>query len=398
MLKHRVSVTAGEYVLEIKGNCTNTCIASSLSNNTISVYDVNTLSEIGSLKANSSISHIGFSSSSPDVLMSCCGDIVQIWDTRSKSLIHRFVNNNTEVFCFSSSFDDSILAVGLEGGGLNFWDIKTRKKIQNFEPHTEDVTQVTFHPFDKKLLLSASVDGLICTFDLTTLGTKPLIVRKPKIPNTTTSTPSDLENFGDISLVPRTESDSDDYDMDDEESQSTGLILNTDQSVSNFGFYGSEGHLLYSISHTENLTLWDLSKDEGQRVHDFGDARLKIGAPGSVDYLMTCYEMEPNIINLFCGNQSGVVQIVNVSPPLLTPVCTLQSPKGHTDIVRTVYIHTPSQRIITGGEDSLICMWGFDDTPSPSQPLSPSSPTSQSDKDNLPKRSIAHRGRGPGPY
>ncbi|GJP53737.1 hypothetical protein CLOM_g13825 [Closterium sp. NIES-68] len=53
------------------------------------------------------------------------------------------------------------------GPPILLWDMRSCRLLGRLEDaHTEDVTQVRFHPLHRTALISASLDGLICRFDL----------------------------------------------------------------------------------------------------------------------------------------------------------------------------------------------------------------------------------------
>lgn len=111
------------------------------------------------------------------------------------------------------------------------------------ESHTEDVTQVKFHPFNKNTLFSASQDGLVCLFD--------------------------------ISLQ-----------TEDDAFQST---LNVNQPINKIGFFGKQAEFLYSLTSGEQMQVWSLTED--RKLVDFGaDFRdiLSSSAGIPVNYFIDC--------------------------------------------------------------------------------------------------------------
>lgn len=92
-------------------------------------------------------------------------------------LLHFFTdttvtNTKKKLFtCFDVSPNNILLAAGTnlyEGDSfILFWDVRKNSLLGGYwESHTDDVTQVKFHPEDSNKLISGSVDGLINLYDL----------------------------------------------------------------------------------------------------------------------------------------------------------------------------------------------------------------------------------------
>ena len=90
---------------------------------------------------------------------------IHVYDPRTKKSMMDWSAPNT--LCFSVSADQTTLATGTELVGedakICFWDMRqTNRPIIEFnECHSDDITQVVFHPTQPKLLLSGSTDGYI---------------------------------------------------------------------------------------------------------------------------------------------------------------------------------------------------------------------------------------------
>lgn len=109
------------------------------------------------------------------------------------------------------------MALGAEGEVL-LWDVRQTKTAAKFEEsHMEDssVTQVHFHPTQNHFLVSGDEDGLICAYDCTQMN---------------------------------------------DEDEAVVSVLNTEQSVSKLGFFGAQSDMLYCITQSEMLSLWNLQR------------------------------------------------------------------------------------------------------------------------------------------
>uniref|UniRef100_A0A6P7HIM2 WD repeat-containing protein 89 n=1 Tax=Diabrotica virgifera virgifera TaxID=50390 RepID=A0A6P7HIM2_DIAVI len=141
---------------------------------------------------------------------------VQFKDTTAE------VNKEKTFNCFDVSSNDRLLAAGTDvlGGDafVLFWDIRINKLLGGYwQSHTDDITQVRFHPDDMNKLISGSTDGLINLYDLS------------------------------------------------QESEDDALIdtLNTESSVNELQWFTKNNKDCIScVTHTSDLQLWDLDKGE----------------------------------------------------------------------------------------------------------------------------------------
>ncbi|XP_065087940.1 WD repeat-containing protein 89 [Ochlerotatus camptorhynchus] len=157
-------------------------LAVGLSRKVLQLYDLGTNGELVLCNAEfakykSAIKGAKFFGNNPNTLMVCTeeGD-VNLYDLRTGNTVHRFddvsegpkktmtafdINQNDRVMCASTEVQ--------KGGDsfLLFFDIRERSFLGSYwECHSEDVTNVRFHPTNPDLLSSASVDGLINVFDI----------------------------------------------------------------------------------------------------------------------------------------------------------------------------------------------------------------------------------------
>lgn len=157
-------------------------LAVGLSLKVLQLYDIDTngvlvQSNAHFMKYKSPIKGAKFFGNNSNSLMVCTeeGD-VHMYDLRTGNAIHRFedvsegpkktmtafdINQNDRVMCATTEVQkngDSFLL---------FFDIRQRSYLGSYwECHSEDLTNVRFHPNNPDLLSSASVDGLINVFDI----------------------------------------------------------------------------------------------------------------------------------------------------------------------------------------------------------------------------------------
>ncbi|MCO5597046.1 hypothetical protein L7F22_051120 [Adiantum nelumboides] len=277
----------------------------------------------------------------PQLFCSCSSDgSVRVWDTRMRqqvTLLHS--QQSLELFSVSVGGSSSYLFAAGGKAKVLFWDWRTRKELACLEEcHTEDVTQVRFHPTRKEKLVSASVDGLMCSFN----------------------------TLGEIN---------DDEGLD--------MVMGVGTSVGRIGFFGKSHEAIWCLTHIETLSIWDF--EEGSKVADFGDTRSKASANWalpSADYLVYCH-YSPGVERLWliAGNNSGSLGYFPVSysdnqangsnnTGVLGPASAVLD-GGHTGVVRSVWSPShckdnPTEPAglfcWTGGEDGRLCSWSEGDS------------------------------------
>jgi WD40 repeat protein len=212
------------YVFKVLCTPDHSAAVASLSNHRLKVYSLapTQLTHTSDLQGHqSTITDIQF----PDptcsyaAYTSSTDGTIRGWDLRSGQQAQAFQAPGQEVLCFSMS--DQLLVAGGQGDVL-FWDVRSSKQLGSFtDTHMDDVTQVRLHAASKKLL-SASQDGLIAVFDVSS-------------------------------------------GLDEDDGFISALNVNT--SVEEMNFYGAQGRRLWVRTGTESLHLWEwfkASSDEEQ--------------------------------------------------------------------------------------------------------------------------------------
>ncbi|GAA5849557.1 hypothetical protein JCM8547_000496 [Rhodosporidiobolus lusitaniae] len=260
---------------------------------------------------------------------------VAVWDTRDLSMEAFKLKSKSGAgyICASQSSDESALAVGTEmrhyEATIDIWDLRSMKIQHTYtEAHSDDITAVAFHPSPSlpHVLLSASVDGLVTTYD----------VRIADEDDAVQST----SQFG-ASLA---------Y---------AGWMPVKGQGAS------PEFRGIYGATTIETLQYWDVEQQD--QLVDFGDIRDVALQPWRTDYIIGMeYNQALGGLCLLAGTQKGDVAIINASDyqswtleQNLTSAGgrKLATNRGHTDIVRTAYVNEETGTVVTGGEDGQICLW-----------------------------------------
>uniref|UniRef100_A0A3Q3X5Y9 WD repeat-containing protein 89 n=1 Tax=Mola mola TaxID=94237 RepID=A0A3Q3X5Y9_MOLML len=154
-------------------------LAVSCSNFTVRLHNKETLQPVGEFRGHSGpLCGVVFSHTCPDFLYSGSADgTVRGWDVRrpGTKAAQVFKGEPSHSYCsFELSCGGTLLCAGTEqvneeDSFLVFWDV--RKPGGGLlgvfsESHSDDVTQVRFHPRDKDRLATGSTDGLVNVFDL----------------------------------------------------------------------------------------------------------------------------------------------------------------------------------------------------------------------------------------
>ncbi|KAG9443778.1 hypothetical protein H6P81_015118 [Aristolochia fimbriata] len=337
-IKNSIQTNFGdEYIFQLASCPEISCLAVSLSTNTIKLYSPATGQYFGECKGHTgTINEISFSvPSSTHVLHSCSSDgTIRAWDTRTfKQVSLSRAGPSQEIFSFSfGGSADNLLAAG-SNAQIIFWDWRNGKQISCLEEsHIDDVTQVRFTPDNQNKLISASVDGLMCIFDTN----------------------------GHIN--------------DDNHLES---VMNVGTSVGKVGFFGERNQKLWCLTHIETLSVWDWTN--ATQEANFQDARSMASDRWNldhVDYFVDCfYSSVDDRLWVIGGTNAGSMGYFPVN---YKGAGTIDSPEavlegGHAGVVRTILpassahiLPTRNQGIFgwSGGEDGRLCCWSSDESTS----------------------------------
>eukprot|EP01125_Pyxidicula_operculata_P007092 TRINITY_DN2414_c0_g1_i1.p1 TRINITY_DN2414_c0_g1~~TRINITY_DN2414_c0_g1_i1.p1 ORF type:complete len:286 (-),score=47.98 TRINITY_DN2414_c0_g1_i1:530-1387(-) len=212
-------------IIEMSYQTLNKSLACATSKQEIKVFSLEKgLSLTTVLKGHTArISKVFYSQTQPVIYSSSYDGTLRVWDTRTGKESRRFVvGSGEEIFCAGLSTGETLIAAGTSKNDVIVWDTATSTRRGTYnETHTDEITQVHFHPNRENELYSGSLDGLICVYDCS-LG--------------------------------QTEDD-------------TYLsALNAELSVSDFGFFSSsvstnQNEYLWCTTHMETLSIWNLEKD-----------------------------------------------------------------------------------------------------------------------------------------
>lgn len=246
----------------------------------------------------------------PPTLVSASADgRVGVWDVGSQALARLLVAPGGKP-AHAAACNGEVLAVGTDGPVL-LWDAASGAPLAALQDgHTDDVTQVAFHPLSPKVMLTAGEDGLVNVYNLAAA------------------------------------------DADD----ALEVVLNIEQPVARLGFYGPRGEFLYVLSGVETLSLWHI--DRGERVANVENIRalLTDGAAVQIDYLVDCfYDAATRSLFLAAGTFDGLLVLFLVRDSGPVPVRVL---RGHTGVVRDIL--WCDTFLVTCGEDGRVCVFSWE--------------------------------------
>lgn len=302
-------------------------LAVSCSSFSIRLHDQNTLDLLGECQDHSgAMCGLTFAHTSPVLLYSGSADgTVRAWDTRRPGSKAVQIFKSEAAHCYSSvglSCSDTLLCAGTEqisdgDSFLVFWDSRKAGALLGVysESHSDDITQVCFHPQDKDRLASGSTDGLVNVFDLSQ-GT---------------------------------------------EDEALLATCNSGSSAAAVCWSGAEHTQLLCLSHDEGLHLWDLGQletDEPLTLFSAADARSLAPLPdrGGVDYLVGGqWLQEDQKLLVLGGMSSGDLHLMECDSSGLHLLRSLEG--GHTSTARCFLWDAARGALITGGEDAQLLLW-----------------------------------------
>ncbi|XP_063238947.1 WD repeat-containing protein 89 isoform X2 [Bacillus rossius redtenbacheri] len=268
-----------------------------------------------------------FSPKNDNLLYTCSMDgTVKLWDLRTdltscktefKDGTYGATGAPKPLTSFDVAPDDRFVCAGsqlVDGDAfLLFWDARSSKLLGGYwESHSEDVTQVCFHPLKQTTMATGSTDKLINIFDISASCEDDALLH----------------------------------------------TLNTESSVAKITWLGGEDSLS-CITHTEDVQLW---KTDGERpeVQFSRETVTKCLQRTSVDncYLIDVHWKETSgQVMLLAGSLSRKGQCLRsleVTNEKLKPMCQFLNNK---EVVRTSWYLQNDERVITGGEAGYLNVW-----------------------------------------
>ncbi|XP_058120996.1 WD repeat-containing protein 89 [Anopheles coustani] len=347
LFQHNISASS-EVAASLKRTCglhlsqsnDSSSLAVGLSRKELQLYHVRDTGELalanGTLgQYKSRIRGVRFFNSDSNSLICCTegGDIL-MYDVRSGKEVHRFedtseglkksmtscdINQNDRVLCASTEVQkngDSFLL---------FFDVRERKNLGCYwECHSDDITNVRFHPTNPDRFASASVDGLINVFDIS----------KP------------------------TEDDAMEY------------CFNVETSIDSINWHKDPTgrDLVACITTTNDLHLYDVESQDSVAMFDRERITQAMRRTSAIDCnVVGTHNYGNGSFFVLCGSNynkgSECLRTLRYDNKCLLPD---RSFSGNRQIVRASVYNDQAQYLIATGESGLITLWNCQNGPEPS--------------------------------
>ncbi|XP_062296639.1 WD repeat-containing protein 89 isoform X1 [Scomber scombrus] len=303
-------------------------LAVSCSNYTVHLHNKDTLSLLGEYRGHGGpLCGVTFAHASSDLLYSGSADgTVLAWDVRrpGTAAAQTFKSDPSHSYCsFDLNCADTLLCAGTEqindeDSFLVFWDARKPGSVLlgvYSESHSDDITQVRFHPRDKDRLASGSTDGLVNVFDLSQGAEEEALL----------------------------------------------ATCNSDSSAGSVCWCGADFTRLLCLSHDEGLHLWDLGQldtDEPLTIFSSSDTRslTPLADGAGVDYLVGGgWLEEAQKLLVVGGKNSGDLHLMECDGNGLRLMRSLEG--GHGSTVRCFLWDAAGEALVTGGEDAQLLLW-----------------------------------------
>ncbi|CAL8274024.1 unnamed protein product [Merluccius merluccius] len=304
-------------------------LAVACSDHRLRLYNRETLRLLGECRGHTApVCGVTFAHASPDVLYSGSADgTVRAWDVRrpGSAAVRELRGDPAHRFCsLDVSAADVVVCAGTEqldeDSFLVFWDARAAAKGPlgvYSESHSDDVTQVRFHPRDKDRLATGAMDGLVNVFDLRRGGEDDALL----------------------------------------------ATCNSGSSAAAVCWAGPALDRLLCLTHGEGLHLWDLGRldsEEPLTLYSAADARqlTPLEGGGSVDYLVGGQWLEEaQRLLVVGGGGGGDLHLMECTGAGLELLRSLPG-AGHTAVVRCfLWDEAAEGALVTGGEDAQLLLW-----------------------------------------
>lgn len=224
--------------------------------------------------------------------------------------------------CFDINANNRLICAGSEEMNHNvymlFFDIRERKFSGGFfESHTEEVTDVKFHPTNPDLLATGSTDGLINIFDT----------------------------------------------KQESEDDALKYCLNTESSVSKIKWHHNDQ--LSCITNTNDLQLFDVNEQDLLKRWDRASIANAMKRKSVIDCnLVDCYNYGADQMMYLATsnyNKGECIRSLSFNDKSMEPIANFQ---GNKQIIRASLYKAQDDIFFTFGESGIVSVWKEGDSPS----------------------------------
>ncbi|KAK2597346.1 hypothetical protein QQS21_006043 [Conoideocrella luteorostrata] len=254
---------------------------------------------------------------------------VGVWDVRQKGEAARVAHFNaaaqTPILSMSCNAATQTIAVGTElqnhTASIYLWDVRSAPspKAHYQEVHSDDITELAFHPEQPAILLSGSTDGLVNIYDTRIADEDDLTVQ----------------------------------------------TFNHNASIHHAGFLTATEVL--ALSHDEQFALYDMAEEteNGDALQHFGDLRSALGCQYVANVTVKT-DGSGTIIGAGAQDRQAFELVFLTRNPhqeqgpkwVFDRDNSVGLPGGHgEEIVRSFCFFDDAQLVFTAGEDGTVKAW-----------------------------------------
>ncbi|OTB05697.1 hypothetical protein M426DRAFT_319686 [Hypoxylon sp. CI-4A] len=244
---------------------------------------------------------------------------VSIWDLRQKAEVAKLTDNRVPVLSLACSNTAFSVVAGTElqdhQASILIWDVRSTPtpKLHYKEVHSDDVTELNFHPSNPNILLSGSTDGLVNICDTRITDEDEVVIQ----------------------------------------------TFNHDASIHHAGFLNDTE--VFALSHDEKLALYDMAEnhENGAATTDFGDMRTTLNC----QYIANV-PAKANGAGAVIGagaHDREAFEMIHLTKSQgwnLDRDNSVSLPGAHSsEIVRSFCFYDEAQTVFSAGEDGYIKAW-----------------------------------------
>ncbi|ODV81890.1 WD domain protein [Suhomyces tanzawaensis NRRL Y-17324] len=327
-------------ITSIKISPDGTKYATSSSDATINIFDINTGKVIAQLRGHTKgISDIEFSPINSNIIASCSDDLtIRLWSIKKQKCINILRKHTYHITAIKFTSKGNMLISGSADETVTIWDLISGRTLKTLAAHSDPILSLSLTP-DNSIIVSASYDGLMRLFDLETGQCLKTLTYNSTSHGTATASTNDVLNFpiSNVELSPNGKyilsSSLDgkirlwDY-MDNTVIKTYNGIDSPISEKYNCGakfITKTADPKVVSGSQSSGILVWDVQSKaiEYQYKHDqcvlqvdtFDEGRILVSC--SIDGVINVFEMKPEYIKEFTATElerSGTREETPITP------------------------------------------------------------------------------------